>query len=178
MPTLIRFINFPKFRPRAKWLTLSLTTIAYIGEPKSFFACSLVRFMFDPLKLVRRHPLSPFSRRGLQGLALFFGSIVAATLIMHLLEGWSLADSFYYITMLTTGEGPSNSPATLGGKLFASFYSIYSVALLLTTATLMFGPMVGYTLRRGVEFFEKEKARLSAHQHPSTLQGQQRPSEN
>jgi hypothetical protein len=134
--------------------------------------------MFRLLRSVRRHPLSPFSKRGLQALALFFGSIVTATFIMHLLEGWSLVDSFYYITMLTTGEGPSNSPATLVGKLFASFYSIYSVAMLLTTATLMFGPMMGYTFRRGVEFFEKEKVRLGAHQHPSTPQGQQRPSEN
>jgi hypothetical protein len=116
--------------------------------------------MFQLGVLSKKHPLSPFSRRGLTSAAILVVSVVVATLVMHLLEGWSIVDSFFFITMLTTTQGPTATPSTFWGKIFASLYAYYSVGLLVTTIGLMFGPMLGYAVRKGVYYVEKEEKKL------------------
>jgi hypothetical protein len=106
------------------------------------------------------HPLSPFSKRGLLSLGVLALSVSVATFVVHLLEHWSLLDSFFYISMITTAMGPPYPPSTALGKVFVSFYSYYAIGLLVTTISFLFGPAMGYTLRKGTKFFEEEEARI------------------
>ncbi len=111
------------------------------------------------------HPLTPFSKKGLTSVSVLLLSVLIATLVIHYLEGWSIVDSFYYISMITTTQGPTSTPSTFAGKVFASVYAYYSVGLLVTTVVFSFGPLLGYTFRRGTKFFEFEESRFAAELH-------------
>jgi hypothetical protein len=127
---------------------------------KETFGTTTQRCMFPLNVFLKRHPLSPFSKRGLLSAAILVVSVAIATLAMHYFEGWSITDSFFFITMLTTTQGPTATPSTFWGKVFASLYAYYSVGLLVTTIGLMFGPMLGYAVKRGVDYVEKEEKKL------------------
>lgn len=106
------------------------------------------------------HPLSPFSKRGVLSLGVLSLSVLIATFVVHLVEHWSLLDSFFYVSMITTAMGPPYPPSTALGKAFVSLYSYYAIGLLVTTISFLFGPAMGYTLRKGAKFFEEEEARI------------------
>jgi hypothetical protein len=52
---------------------------------------------------------------------------------MHLLENVSYIDAFYFMSMLATAQGPATIPATVAGKLFASFMAFVSVGAVVTS---------------------------------------------
>jgi hypothetical protein len=54
--------------------------------------------------------------------------------------GW--IDSFLNAAMLLGGMGPVESPATVGGKLFAGFYALYSGMVFLIAAGIVFTPLL------------------------------------
>lgn len=66
----------------------------------------------------------------------------------HRLEGLSLVDSLLNASMILSGMGPVTTPVTVGGKLFASFYALFSGVVLLTVAALAFGPVAHRALHR------------------------------
>src|SRR6267143_1014916 len=68
-----------------------------------------------------RHPLSPFKRRALFSIVILAIVMAIGTIGMMVLEGWDLVTSFYFMSLLATAEGPAQAPATVGGKIFASF---------------------------------------------------------
>jgi voltage-gated potassium channel len=78
------------------------------------------------------------------------------TVGIHYLEGWAYIDSFYFMSMLVTAEGPPNAPATDGGKLFASLMAFIGVGSVVTASVYLFGPVFGALWRRGVYEFEKD----------------------
>ncbi len=76
---------------------------------------------------------------------------------MHLIEGWSYLDSFYFTSFIATGQGP---PANLvindaAGKIFASVLAFISVGTVITALLFLFGPFLGRVIRAGEEKVEQ-----------------------
>ena len=57
-------------------------------------------------------------------------------------EDLELVDAFLNAAMILSGMGPVHNPQTVGGKLFAGFYAIYSGFAVLGIAAIMFAPVV------------------------------------
>jgi hypothetical protein len=57
-------------------------------------------------------------------------------------------DGFLNASMILTGMGPVNTMSTIEGKLFASFYALYSGVVFLTIAATMFGPLFHKVLHK------------------------------
>jgi hypothetical protein len=53
-----------------------------------------------------------------------------------------LVDGFYNASMILTGMGPINEMKTVDGKLFASFYALYSGVAFLSAVTVTLAPIV------------------------------------
>jgi hypothetical protein len=77
----------------------------------------------------------------LSGLAITF-SLTLGMLGYHFLAGFSWLDSLLNASMILTGMGPVNPVTTVAGKLFASFYALYSGVAFLTTIALFLSPLV------------------------------------
>ncbi|MDG6901288.1 MAG: hypothetical protein JRM80_04940 [Nitrososphaerota archaeon] len=103
----------------------------------------------------RRIPRS-FYVRAAYALALIALIMVVGMIGMNELEGLSYVDSFYFMAMLATGEGPTLTPVTVAGKLFAGLMSFVSVGAAITSLLFLFGPFFGAVFRTGLEKLEKE----------------------
>src|ERR671923_2592424 len=66
------------------------------------------------------HPLSPFNMRAFYALLAFATVMIVGTLGLMDLESWSPVNSFYFLALIATAEGPAATPATDAGKIFAS----------------------------------------------------------
>jgi hypothetical protein len=103
------------------------------------------RLMFER----RNEPLLPKSaflrrvtRYALIALALDLGSLVVGVVGYHFLEGFSWIDSLLNAAMILGGMGPVNELHTTTGKLFASFYALYSGVIFLVIAGVLFLPVI------------------------------------
>jgi hypothetical protein len=79
--------------------------------------------------------------------------IIAVSLFLgmlgyHLLEKLSWIDSLVNAAMLLGGMGPVNELHTNGGKLFASFYALYSGIIFLVVVGVIFAPLYHRFLHR------------------------------
>ena len=83
---------------------------------------------------------------------------------MHILEGGSYVDSFYFISMLATTQGPADIPKTTPGHVFASLFAFISVGAVLSAIVFMFGPLMGTAFKKGIDYVEKEEAKLKFEQ--------------
>ncbi len=115
----------------------------------------------------RRIPRS-FMRRAVYSFLLIAIVVVIGILGMHALEGMSYLDAFYFISMLATGEGPSFTPATVGGKVFASLMAFVSVGTTITALLFLFGPFFGRILRVGVEKIEEVEKEIEHRRDKET----------
>jgi hypothetical protein len=71
----------------------------------------------------------------------------------HLFEGLSWIDSTVNAAMILGGMGPVNQLYTNAGKLFASFYALFSGIVFLVAVAVMLAPVVHRLLHRfHVEF--------------------------
>ncbi len=70
-------------------------------------------------------------------LSLFFG-----TFAYHQLENMPWIDALLNASMILGGMGPVSALQTSGGKMFASFYALYSGILFLVMAAIIFAPLV------------------------------------
>jgi hypothetical protein len=73
---------------------------------------------------------------GLLGLALGIG-----ILGYHLTEGMDWLDALLNASMILGGMGPVNDLHTQGGKLFASFYALFSGVAFLASAGIIIAPL-------------------------------------
>jgi len=78
---------------------------------------------------------------GLIGLLLLTFSLVLGIVGYHLLENLSWIDSLLNASMILGGMGPVNPLQTNGGKIFASFYAIYSGVVLLASVGVLAAPI-------------------------------------
>ena len=53
-----------------------------------------------------------------------------------------LIDALINASMILTGMGPVDRMTTFGGKLFASFYALYSGVAFLTSVGILLGPAI------------------------------------
>jgi hypothetical protein len=93
-------------------------------------------------------PLAPqevFARRMLRyslataGIILF--SLTIGILGYHYFESLSWIDSLLNASMILGGMGPVNALQTNAGKLFASFYALYSGIILLASVGILVTPI-------------------------------------
>ena len=96
----------------------------------------------------RHEPLLPkhlflhrLGRHALIAVAIVGTSLAIGVVGYHALEGWSWLDSLLEASMILAGMGPVHELKTDGGKLFATFYALYSGVALLTTIGVLFVPI-------------------------------------
>ena len=82
--------------------------------------------------------------------------MAAGTVGMHVIERMSYLDAFYFMSMIATAQGPTVTPATPAGKLFASFVAFISVGSVVAALGFLFGPFFGRLWKVGVERLEEE----------------------
>jgi hypothetical protein len=86
-----------------------------------------------------------FARRlalnGLLCLLLLGFSLGIGMLGYHFLENLSWIDSLLNASMILGGMGPVNTMQTNAGKIFASFYAIYSGVILLASVGVLAAPI-------------------------------------
>jgi hypothetical protein len=106
-------------------------------------------FQEDPAVYERHYePLLPtrqFFRRlffhGLAALAITIVALGIGVLGYHLTEGLSFLDSLLNASMILGGMGPVNQIQTDAGKLFASFYALFSGMVFLGIAGILVAPI-------------------------------------
>jgi hypothetical protein len=97
----------------------------------------------------RRTPLlsrAAFARR-LLAFAATSGGVLGASLALgaagyHWLGGLAWLDALLNAAMILTGMGPVDRMETVAGKLFSTGYALYSGVAFLTTAGILFAPVV------------------------------------
>lgn len=87
-----------------------------------------------------------------------FGSLAFGIVGYHVTEGLSWIDSLVNASMILGGMGPVSELHTAGGKLFASFYALFSGMLFLVVAGVLFGPLIHRFLHRFHMEMEDEDA--------------------
>ncbi len=60
----------------------------------------------------------------------------------HFCAGLSWLDALLNASMILTGMGPVNELHTTAGKLYASFYALFSGVIFITSVAIMLAPMV------------------------------------
>jgi hypothetical protein len=106
------------------------------------------------------HPLSPFTRRAFYAVLVLAVVMAVGTVGMMILEGWGLIDSFYFMALIATAEGPAAAPATAAGKVFAAVMAFLSIGAAISAITFTFGPLFGSALKQGLAHVEKEEEKL------------------
>ena len=104
----------------------------------------------------RRQALAPpeVYHRRLFTASLLAGGVIAVSLAIGVLgyhtfggiEDW--VDCLYSASMILGGMGPVADLRTTGGKLFASFYALYSGVALLTSVGVLIAPALHRALHR------------------------------
>ncbi len=77
-----------------------------------------------------------------------FGSLSIGILGYHVTDDLSWLDSLLNGSMILGGMGPVNLIQTSGGKIFASFYALFSGIVFLVTAAVLIAPVVHRFLHR------------------------------
>jgi hypothetical protein len=103
----------------------------------------------------RHHPLLPvhlFAFRFLM-VALVAAAALAASLFLgafgyRYTEGWSWLDATLNAAMILGGMGPVNVVQTEAGKVFATFYALFSGVAFLTIMSILLAPFFHRFLHR------------------------------
>jgi len=81
--------------------------------------------------------------------------LIIGTVGFHLIAGLSPVDSFYFESMLATGQGPPVQLTTDNSKLFASVMAFVSVGSVVSTLLFAVGPIVRRFWREEAERIEE-----------------------
>jgi len=121
----------------------------------------------EPL-LPRREFFRRFARWGAVASTLLIGSLFFGVCGYHYLEGFKWIDSLLDASMILGGMGPVDTLKTNAGKIFASFYALYSGLALISVTGLMLTPVVHRFLHKfhieadsdktDADQFEKDKS--------------------
>ena len=92
-------------------------------------------------------------------MAFMIFSLSVGVIGYHFFGGLGWIDSFYISSMILTGMGPTCELATTAGKVFSSFYALFSGIIFLTTAAIFISPLAHRMLHiLHVEEDEKEES--------------------
>ena len=115
--------------------------------------------MEDSKRAARRRRRVPrsFWERALYSFGVIAAMVVIGSVAMHVIQGWSYLDSFYFTSFIATGQGPPANlyPTSAIGKIFASILAFVSVGTVVTALLFLFGPFLGTVLRLGEERMEE-----------------------
>ena len=75
------------------------------------------------------------------GIVIIIGSLLLGILGYHVTEGLSWLDSLLNASMILSGMGPVQELHTASGKLFASFYALFSGVAFITSVGVIFAPV-------------------------------------
>jgi len=70
-----------------------------------------------------------------------FVSLLIGIIGYHTLCQFSWIDSLLNASMILSGMGPTNEIKTISGKLFASFYALFSGVIFITSTGLLLAPI-------------------------------------
>jgi hypothetical protein len=116
--------------------------------------------MSNRFSRIVHHPLSPFTRRAFYAILVLAVVMAVGTFGLMLLEGWGLVNSFYFMALIATAEGPAATPATDAGKIFAAVMAFVSIGAAISAITFTFGPLFGSALKLGMAHVEKEEKKV------------------
>lgn len=107
---------------------------------------------------IPKHHLHSFFYRGLYCIGLVGSILLIGTICMHHIEGFSYVDSFYFTTMIATGQGPAPTmnPATVFGKLFTCLLAFIATGSMIASLGFLFGPWFGKIWKVGITKVEEE----------------------
>lgn len=89
-------------------------------------------------KTIYRH----LTQNGLLGLGLIFIALAIGMWGYHHFEQMSLVDSFVNAAMILSGMGPVTPLKTVGGKIFAGCYALFSGLAFIAIIVLMISPLL------------------------------------
>lgn len=112
------------------------------------------------IRRIVKHPLSPLAGRTLWALLAIFVVMTVGTVGMKELTGWRWIQSFYFMAMVATAEGPPEAPPGIAAPIFAAVMAFVSIGTLITATGVIFGPYLGYLFHKGMHFSEKEFEKL------------------
>lgn len=96
-------------------------------------------------------------RRALYSFIIVISVLVIGTVAFHYIEHYSYVDSFYFVSMLATAEGPATTPATALGKIAAAIIAFVSIGAVVFSLGFIFGPFFGKLIRMEEEKVEREE---------------------
>ncbi len=102
-----------------------------------------------------------FRRRAIYSFALVFAVLLIGTIGFHYIEGYSYVESFYFVSMLATAQGPASTPATAAGKIFASILAFVSIGVVIVALGFLFGPFLGRVMRMEERKLERDEHALA-----------------
>src|SRR3990167_11419865 len=79
---------------------------------------------------------------------IILGSLLFVTMGYHWLGDLPWIDALLNASMILSGMGPANELFTESGKLFATFYALYSGIVFLVTTVLLLGPVLHRLLHK------------------------------
>ncbi len=120
-----------------------------------------------PFRYHIHHHLRSATKRGILSIVLVVGVTLTGTLGIHRLEGLSWVESFYFMSMIATAQGPAFEPQTSAGMIFTSAMAFVSVGTVVAALGFLFGPFFGRLWRIGVEKLEEEIESVTRHKRPS-----------
>ncbi len=82
------------------------------------------------------------ARSSLLSLAVVFGALSLGVCGYRFIEGLPLVDALLNASMILGGMGPVAELRTTAGKLFASFYALFSGLVFITVSGLLLAPVV------------------------------------
>ena len=119
---------------------------------------------YQPL-LSRRDFAWRYVRWGAVAATILIGSLAVGICGYHYLEGFPWIDSLLDASMILGGMGPVDTLKTNAGKLFASFYSLYSGLLLISLAGIMLTPLFHRFMHKfHLEVDQREKSKTGSGQ--------------
>jgi hypothetical protein len=74
-------------------------------------------------------------------ISIILGSLAIGIIGYHYFAGFGWIDSLLNASMILAGMGPVTEIPSTAGKLFASFYALYSGVAFITTAGVVFAPV-------------------------------------
>jgi hypothetical protein len=98
--------------------------------------------------LTKRLFVQRLARQGWVALILVLGSLALGTVGFHVLSRQLWIDALLNSAMLLGGMGPVGDLGSTGGKLFATFFALYSGLVFLIVAGLLSMPVFHLVLHR------------------------------
>jgi NAD(P)-dependent dehydrogenase (short-subunit alcohol dehydrogenase family) len=97
---------------------------------------------------LRRALVRRLIRNGAIVSVLILGALALGATGYHSLDGLPWLDAVLNAAMILTGMGPVAEVSTTGGKVFATFYALFSGVFFLTMVAVLLAPALHHFLRR------------------------------